>query len=236
MNNFLLYPVALFQYLMLHLWLIDFDRYNQHIDNNAAETIENYEDDQVRIIAPKPESTINWETSLRYHLAVLDDVGNDLSTEITPTDVTLEIEFVPLNAESNTQLNNHLGLKLLSRNNCFSCHADKDHMIGPSFEQISAKYGQQGAKPEQLAESIVKGSAGKWGDYEMPAYQHISEDDARNIVDYIIKQGGEMHRWVYPGLKGVLNLKPKPVGEPSGKLLLTANCGDHHHSISLLIE
>ncbi len=229
MNHFLPYPAVLFQYVMLHLLLIDLNSGNPYI---RKEVLGNDEGEYVRIISPEPRSTINWEASLPYRLAVFDSAENDVSNEITPTDVTLEIEFIPLDGKPNVQLNNHPGLKLLSRHNCFGCHADKDPMIGPSFEQISAKSRQS----EQLVQSIVNGSVDKWGDYEMPAYQHIADEDARNIVDYIIKQGHEKHRWVYSGLQGLQNLRPKPEGDPSGKLLLTANYGDRSHAIALTIK
>ncbi|MCL4151082.1 UNVERIFIED_CONTAM: hypothetical protein GTU68_040815, partial [Idotea baltica] len=58
---------------------------------------------------------------------------------------------------------------LLDRNGCTTCHAINEQTIGPSFRQISRKYGSHPdlATLKKLAQKVSEGGQGVWGNVPM---------------------------------------------------------------------
>lgn len=67
---------------------------------------------------------------------------------------------------------------LAKKNMCSTCHAVDKKMVGPSFKDIAAKYKGDKAAEKTLAESIVKGSKGKFGPMPMPPQPKATADAA----------------------------------------------------------
>ncbi len=66
---------------------------------------------------------------------------------------------------------------------CTACHAVERKMVGPAYKAVAEKY--KGMKPEELAASIQKGGAGKWGPVPMPA-QKVSDSEAKLLAEWIL--------------------------------------------------
>ena len=73
---------------------------------------------------------------------------------------------------------------LARKYNCVACHAVERRMVGPSFREVAARYSNKDVA--QLAASIRKGGAGKWGAMPMPAYPQQSEADATALAKYVL--------------------------------------------------
>ena len=73
---------------------------------------------------------------------------------------------------------------LARKYNCVACHAVERRMVGPSFQEVAARYSNKAVA--QLAASIRKGGAGKWGAMPMPAYPQLSEADATALAKYVL--------------------------------------------------
>ena len=78
------------------------------------------------------------------------------------------------------------GMNLMAQNDCKVCHAISDKLIGPSYQQIAAKYPNTPANISKLAAKIISGGAGNWGQVPMAAHPGISKTDASEIVKYIM--------------------------------------------------
>ena len=80
--------------------------------------------------------------------------------------------------------------ELATKSKCMSCHSVDKKMLGPSFNDISAKYkmglgcGKDDASA-MLTDSILKGTKGKWGKVPMPA-QKIPAEDAKTLAKWIL--------------------------------------------------
>ena len=74
---------------------------------------------------------------------------------------------------------------LANKSKCMTCHQVDKKVLGPSFKDISAKYKGQKTAEAMLADSIVKGSKGKWGAIPMPA-QKVSPADAKTLSKWIL--------------------------------------------------
>ena len=73
---------------------------------------------------------------------------------------------------------------LAQKSACMSCHAVDKKMVGPAYKAVAEKY--KGMKPEELAASIKKGGAGKWGPVPMPAQAALSDNDAKLLAEWIL--------------------------------------------------
>ena len=73
--------------------------------------------------------------------------------------------------------------ELVGERGCPYCHDMRRKLLGPSFYEISERYSEK--DKEKLVESILKGSKGKWGNYEMPP-QKVSRQEAELIAEWIL--------------------------------------------------
>ena len=74
--------------------------------------------------------------------------------------------------------------KMLDKNGCTGCHQLDGKLLGPSFKEITAKYGKQEQAQAYLANKIRKGGVGVWGSIAMPE-QTITEADAIALARWI---------------------------------------------------
>lgn len=79
------------------------------------------------------------------------------------------------------------GLALMNGKDCFTCHKVDGEFNGPSYKQVAEKYaGASDEKITELAQRIIKGGKGIWGEIYMTPHASLSEDDAKAIVKYIL--------------------------------------------------
>ena len=78
------------------------------------------------------------------------------------------------------------GGKLIAKNDCLTCHKIDTKVIGPSYAQVAAKYPPTDANIDTLANKVIKGGKGNWGDVPMAGHPALTETDAKTIVKYIL--------------------------------------------------
>lgn len=78
------------------------------------------------------------------------------------------------------------GEKLLAKNDCLGCHNKTQKVIGPAYVDIADKYASNDENINTLAESVINGSKGKWGDLPMTPHPNLSKDDAKQMVTWIL--------------------------------------------------
>jgi len=78
------------------------------------------------------------------------------------------------------------GGKLITASDCLTCHKVDIKVIGPSYKDVAAKYPATEANIDTLANKIIKGGKGNWGDVPMSAHPNLSVADAKTIVKYIL--------------------------------------------------
>lgn len=80
------------------------------------------------------------------------------------------------------------GASLAARYACLGCHNPTVKIVGPSLQQIAAKYqGDAGAR-ETIALQITQGGSGKWGPIPMPPFSQIPAAEVRTLTDWILAQ------------------------------------------------
>jgi cytochrome c len=76
--------------------------------------------------------------------------------------------------------------ELAQKSACMGCHAVDRKMVGPAFQDVAKKYQGQKDAQANLAASIKKGSAGKWGPVPMPAQSALSDADAQALAGWVM--------------------------------------------------
>jgi cytochrome c len=67
-----------------------------------------------------------------------------------------------------------------------ACHQLETKVVGPAYKEVSAKYkGQEGAV-DMLAAKVKAGGSGVWGPVPMPPNAHVSDEDIKTIVTWVL--------------------------------------------------
>lgn len=78
------------------------------------------------------------------------------------------------------------GKKLVAMSDCAGCHNKTEKIIGPAYMEIAAKYPADEANISKLADVVIKGSKGTWGDLPMTPHPNLTEADAKLMVTWIL--------------------------------------------------
>jgi cytochrome c551/c552 len=77
---------------------------------------------------------------------------------------------------------------LLNTNNCLSCHAIAQKIVGPGYQEVAAKYKGDAQALSKLEVSIRNGSVGKWGQAPMPPFPSLTAVQAKALAEFVLKQ------------------------------------------------
>ncbi len=77
-------------------------------------------------------------------------------------------------------------MALAQKKNCMACHAVDRKIVGPSFKEVAAKYAKDKKAEALLAEKIVKGGKGVWGEMAMPPNANVSADEAKALAKWVL--------------------------------------------------
>lgn len=80
----------------------------------------------------------------------------------------------------------HPGTNLISQTTCLACHMTKQKSIGPTYLDVAKKYKSEPEAREQLAEKILRGGVGAWGEAPMPPHPQHNIEETLQMVDAIL--------------------------------------------------
>jgi cytochrome c len=76
---------------------------------------------------------------------------------------------------------------LALQKHCDECHAVDATRIGPPFVAVAARHRAEGATAiEPLAQKIIHGGAGNWGNIPMIPNERVTLEEARALVRWIL--------------------------------------------------
>ena len=69
---------------------------------------------------------------------------------------------------------------------CLNCHAVDKKILGPAYKDVAAKYTGQDVV-DQLAQKVMKGGGGVWGQMPMPP-NSVTPEDAKRLVQWVLSK------------------------------------------------
>ncbi len=78
--------------------------------------------------------------------------------------------------------------ELATKKNCMACHAVDKKLVGPAYKDVAAKYKGDKTAEAKLAEKVMKGGVGTWGQVPMPANPQVSKEEATTLVKWVLSQ------------------------------------------------
>ena len=113
-----------------------------------------------------------------FALALMAACGGSDSKEDKPEKTT---------TDNSTNPDYQNGLALVAKNKCMTCHAIDQKLTGPAYREVSKKYANSpDTIVSHLAQKIISGGKGVWGEILMTPHPDLSKDDAEAMVKYIL--------------------------------------------------
>lgn len=78
------------------------------------------------------------------------------------------------------------GIEKVKGSDCTSCHMVDRKIVGPSYADVAAKYESTEENIAMLAQKVIAGGQGVWGEVPMPPHPGLSEEDAKDMVAYVL--------------------------------------------------
>jgi len=76
--------------------------------------------------------------------------------------------------------------QLAREKNCLACHAVDNKLVGPGYKEVAAKYKGDKSAEDKLAQKIMKGGSGVWGQIPMPANPQVSAAEAKTLAKWVL--------------------------------------------------
>ena len=212
--------------VVIYFLMTSFVSRGKKLENNPPEVV---------IDKPAQNDRFSWNTIIPYNIRITDkEDGKSEYDEINAKEVLLEVCYLPdaagakIYTDKKRNEKENSGLTMMIRSDCFTCHASKSKLIGPSFELIAKKYKMINSSVERLTKNIINGSKGTWGTTAMPAHKASKVDDVRQMVKWILSDGANPDITLYPGMEGAFKTDKKPAnGSAKMVMVLTASYTDH---------
>lgn len=78
------------------------------------------------------------------------------------------------------------GIEKVKGSDCTSCHMVERKIVGPAYAEVAAKYESTEENITMLAQKVIAGGVGVWGEVPMPAHPGLTEEDAKDMVRYVL--------------------------------------------------
>ncbi|WP_077924103.1 ThuA domain-containing protein [Spirosoma sp. 209] len=134
---------------------------------------------------------------VKYAVKVVDKEDGTLQKGISADDVTMTIDYLEgfdktmlaQGHQANTSFST--GKRLIELSDCKACHAIDKKSIGPAYLDVAKKYKGAFQIEGKLANKIIKGGGGVWGEQAMSAHPQLKDSEATEMVRYILSLADE---------------------------------------------
>lgn len=160
----------------------------------------------------------------------LDDGG------IAPERVTVTVDYLPQGGDVTLPARTHqaamertaaiVGKALIEGSDCRACHQLDAASIGPSFTAVAEKYKDEAGASAYLAEKVIRGGGGVWGDQAMAAHPQLSQEETAQMVRYILSLAQEGGGVPSAPLRGVYATTRHDSSETGGRYIIAASYRD----------
>ncbi len=132
---------------------------------------------------------------VEYEVKVADKEDGTLAGgKISPEDVVVTVNYLEgfdktmlaQGHQANTGFS--AGKRLIELSDCKACHSIDQKSIGPAYVAVSQRYAKERREAivGRLAKKVITGGGGVWGEQAMSAHPQLKEDEAKEMVRYIM--------------------------------------------------
>jgi len=176
----------------------------------------------VRFESPAHGSFFDWGAPIPYQVAVTETDGDAVQTNLA----TVQGEFRGRRfaGEGDEEVIDP-GLALMRASTCFACHMADTPSAGPPYKTVALKYKDDPAAAEHLAQKVLSGGSGAWGQLPMPPHPQHSIDQIRHMVAWVLSLKDDPASLPQSGSDGIFTAPTKPAAGTrvdEGVLILTA--------------
>lgn len=165
---------------------------------------------------------------LQYRVQVEDAEDGSLEQgQIPPGAVATTIDYLETGFDITSIAQGHQAAKqvaeyargkmLIGRSDCGSCHAEERLVNGPSYQAIAERYRKNEFAVRELSKKVIKGGAGNWGQTVMSAHPQLTEEDAGEMIRWILSLGSPPKIQQSFPLAGDYTLQTKKTNLPNEK-------------------
>jgi cytochrome c len=162
---------------------------------------------------------------LQYAVTVSDKEDQHIDSQ----KIKVSLKYVPKEAGTYAQLGHQqpgaasvsAGKALMDASDCKACHLMNDKSAGPAFMEVAKRYNNQPQMIDKLANKIIAGGAGVWGEHYMSAHPQLSKENTVKIVEFILSLTKQKTYDSLP-VTGVVSLKDNTSASPGGSYVLSA--------------
>lgn len=83
-------------------------------------------------------------------------------------------------------LDEQKGKELIAKSDCLTCHKVDTKLVGPAYQDVAAKYTADAATVSMLADKVIKGGQGVWGQIPMTPHPLLQKPDVELMVKYVL--------------------------------------------------
>ncbi len=173
--------------------------------------------------AGKSRSFYQPGDTLHYKLSVEDFEDGSLENGgIAPATVATTIDYLETGFDITSIAQGHQSAKqqteyargkILDRSVAAPAHAEDRQINGPAFQAIAERYRKDEFAVRNLSAKVLKGGAGNWGQTVMSAHPQVSEEDAGEMVRWILSLGAPAKPKQSLPLSGLQLTVPSPKGK-----------------------
>ncbi|MEO8721768.1 MAG: ThuA domain-containing protein [Ginsengibacter sp.] len=186
---------------------------------NAAPTV------QVNVVGNK--SFYFPGNAVKYQVDIHDKDDNSVDA----ANLLVVADYSELDKAGVPQGNNAIAKQMAGRNlmlslDCKSCHKVDSKSVGPAFINVSQRYQKNKNATAILAEKIIKGGSGNWGQVAMAAHPDLKESEAKQIVAWILSLGTASQTTKSLPQQGSVNATMNKPAKDNGVLTIHADYTD----------
>lgn len=177
-------------------------------------------------------------SKIDYTVAVTDKEDGALENGIDPSSVFLSFDYLKegkdlallsSNAQMSGDISSLRGKVSIANSDCKTCHNISDKSIGPSYTEVAKRYNGKNAQ-KMLIDKILNGGSGNWGKNIMAAHPQHSEEEAAEMVKYILSLT-DLAKKPLP-LKGTVITREHVKGNTNGYYVMRANYTDKGNPVT----
>ncbi|GGM90062.1 hypothetical protein GCM10010967_23710 [Dyadobacter beijingensis] len=199
---------------------------------------------EIKVGNEPPKIAIEWQSNqyfywpgqtIQYRTSVTDK-EDKLKGGINPARAVVTFEHIPFGEDITLAAQNYesavstsrlsAGEKLISQSDCKACHGLDKKSIGPAYKEIAKRYKNDPQALNKLAEKVLRGGNGNWGENAMSAHPQLTLAQTTEMVGYILSLAQDPVKVKSLPLSGMVTASAGDPKESLGKYLFTVSYAD----------